>query len=118
MRVTRVLNAALRFGLEGPTRPWWLAVLAWPVAWGAAIVLLANGAPWWCTVGAVVVGLLLTWWLQARRLRLAYYRSVAEKTGSRCPRCDYDLTGLDRPVCPECGTDAARFIQEARKIVD
>lgn len=24
--------------------------------------------------------------------------------GARCPRCDYDLRGLTRNICPECGT--------------
>jgi len=36
-----------------------------------------------------------------------------DEIGSRfddaaCPSCGYDLTGLDAPRCPECGTDRDR----------
>jgi len=29
--------------------------------------------------------------------------ATAQDSGLRCPRCDYNLTGLTRPRCPECG---------------
>ena len=28
----------------------------------------------------------------------------ADLTGLRCPKCDYDLTGLTQNCCPECGS--------------
>lgn len=38
-------------------------------------------------------------------------------TGLRCPKCDYDLTGLARTQCPECGHlfDPAFLLSKARE---
>jgi len=30
-------------------------------------------------------------------------RGLFERGGATCPRCEYDLTGLDSNWCPECG---------------
>lgn len=58
---------------------------------------------WWA--GSVGVGVLLLgiglWALYAGRVR-----------GKVCPRCQFDLTNIEEPLCPECGEDTSR----ARKI--
>jgi hypothetical protein len=30
-----------------------------------------------------------------------------------CPRCDYDLNGLQTPTCPECGADCCAYLTPA-----
>ena len=32
--------------------------------------------------------------------------------GLRCPRCLYRLDGLDRLICPECGTDPHAYFEQ------
>ncbi len=34
---------------------------------------------------------------------------------SRCPTCDYDLTGLDPDRCPECGSPIDPASEESRR---
>ena len=34
---------------------------------------------------------------------------------SKCPGCDYDLTGLDSDRCPECGTPIDPTLSETRQ---
>jgi len=48
----------------------------------------------------------------------ALARSALVDSGLRCPECEYNLTGLIRPRCPECGTpfswEAVRAAAEGR----
>lgn len=46
---------------------------------------------------------LLTWTFSQRTRRLREHRRVA----GRCAECDYDLTGNESGVCPECGCASA-----------
>jgi hypothetical protein len=48
----------------------------------------------------VVLATLLIYRHTRRWLRLG----MKKTNETRCARCDYDLTGLDLPRCPECGT--------------
>jgi hypothetical protein len=40
----------------------------------------------------------LGWWFGR------WLRPPVERIGGKCPQCRYDLRGLTRGVCPECGT--------------
>ena len=43
-------------------------------------------------------------WRPKRETRQHPPRSAPADSGLRCPECEYNLTGLTRPRCPECGT--------------
>jgi len=58
----------------------------WTISWG--VILIGIGALFLTGVGAVV-----------------FFRGKYRRVGTtpRCPRCEYNLTGNDSGVCPECG---------------
>ncbi|MCX5688573.1 MAG: hypothetical protein NTV94_02055 [Planctomycetota bacterium] len=65
-------------------------VMNWVFRWAAAAIGMSLG---W--LAATVVRMLLHRWLPARG---------APRDGrTRCGRCGYHLSGLSKPVCPECG---------------
>lgn len=47
--------------------------------------------------------------------------STPQDTGLRCPECEYNLTGLAEPRCPECGGqfswDVVRALAEDRPVI-
>lgn len=65
-------------------------LVAFPVAiWGATWVWLTAAMGW--VGGATIVALTRN------------SRRVSWPPLGRCPKCDYDLTGLSDDACPECG---------------
>ena len=69
-------------------------------AWGAAP---PAQPPAWALLDALpIIGLIgmlgaLAAWICTLNL------AITAKVGNVCRRCGYDLAGLSRPVCPECG---------------
>lgn len=94
----RVIATALAFPLS-------VAVGAVPGLLGAQIVqddfgMFIGG------MTAVFVWLVLTVliWRETTAERQARHRvGSSGRRSLRCPACDYDMAGLDRSVCPECG---------------
>ena len=63
-----------------------------------------NWVYWWAPA-AIGIGL---GWLAAAVVRMLLHRRRPARGGkrdgrTRCGRCGYHLTGLSKPVCPECG---------------
>ncbi|MFP4145176.1 MAG: hypothetical protein ACOCTI_05000 [Phycisphaeraceae bacterium] len=96
--------------------------LRWPLAWGAASVLvtlavLLSGIDllgWFLLKGALLLALAVAASRSGDRGRLPIPWDRLKHLGRRgerdrygpghCPRCGYDLTGLQgRRQCPECG---------------
>ncbi len=40
---------------------------------------------------------------RVRQTSIERATAFADRTGARCPRCEYVLRGLTDPICPECG---------------
>ena len=109
---------------------WWLFVLLgpWPVVAFIATQLLhgvvakywsptASGAGYWMFTALVFGGnVAVTFLLQCVVVTkiLAMVKTGRSQAEPICPRCGYNLTGLEQDRCPECGTV---FSCEVRYIV-
>ena len=72
---------------------------------GAGIVNTVMNWVYWRAPAAIGIGL---GWLAAAVVRMLLHRwlpawGVARDGRTRCGRCGYHLSGLSKPVCPECG---------------
>ena len=62
------------------------------------------------------MALLALLWTFTRLAQFYYYKGLGRTTDfSRCIRCGYPLTGLESPICPECGTDSRRLAAAAKR---
>ncbi len=52
----------------------------------------------------VLLALGLYLFLSGRWFIARLTRGLAWPGGGTCPKCGYDITGVDSPRCPECGT--------------
>ncbi len=94
--------------LEGPREPRWLT----PLVFGISTMAVCGGHS-----ELIVFAAITGWWLWVRYCEYRYYEAFAQEADlSVCPRCQYSLKELDRPVCPECGTDAIAFLARARRM--
>lgn len=109
---------------------WWLFVLLgpWPIVAFIATRLLhivvaeywsptATGSGYWVLRALVFGGsFLATFLLQCVVVTkvLAMVKTGRSQAEPICPRCGYNLTGLEQDRCPECGTV---FSCEVRYIV-
>ncbi len=82
-----------------------LAVIVWSEPEG-------EFARWFLYLALVVTVAVVTWVpaclagaITVRIVRGRWTWPVA----NQCPVCDYDLRGLRRPTCPECGADCTSF---------
>lgn len=103
-----MFRSVILYLLEGPRQPWWLT----PLVFGISSVAVCSGH-----VALLLFMLLTGWWLWVRYSEYRYYEAFAKEADlSACPRCGYSLKGLERPLCPECGTDALAFLAKARRM--
>jgi hypothetical protein len=47
--------------------------------------------------------------------RRGYERRLALGASGICPRCEYEMEGLEEGVCPECGLDVSHDVRESRE---
>jgi hypothetical protein len=89
---TTYLSGLVMNGPNGPFRGAAMvdAVMNRVFNWAAPAIGMSLG---W--LAAAVVRMVLHRWLPAR--------GVARDGRTRCGRCGYHLSGLSKPVCPECG---------------
>lgn len=53
-----------------------------------------------------------------RHSQRVFYRSVLRNAQSmRCPGCGYDMKGLEKPLCPECGADFWKVVRSAERAI-
>lgn len=73
----------------------------WPNnPWGADPAWAPGGPDWLWWGSAVVLGLFAAW---------LFYRAMIRDPGRgtrRCPKCWYDMGGIEGRICPECGQQA------------
>lgn len=103
--MTPEVNGLLREGSFARRR------IFWPGVGGLALDVLR---PTLGSLSAALAALCLLLWMG---LGPAAKRRVARLHG-HCPRCGYDLTGLDNRPCPECGsTDSAHRFNSSSSVV-
>lgn len=82
---------------------------------------IANVASWGGASILAVTLLVLTthWFIAVLRLQRLILRRKSLREQGRCPRCEYDMSGLTCSTCPECGQYADKLgASKARTLGD
>lgn len=88
------------------------------VVWGCFTVLIID-YDWWAlmqlaSIGAGFILPALPLWLLDDRIG----RALVPMPRRECPGCRYDLTALERPICPECGQALPAAYVRHSQVVD